>query len=112
MKTMTGRFWVFNSDSTPGKKYQVLEWNAMEFKPKGTLVAELLYSCDCPGWTRRNPPTGRTCKHVRLVMSGEAYEQRADSRQLAKRLPVAAQHSQPTKETEQPKAGRAFDFNL
>lgn len=22
-------------------------------------------SCDCPGWTKRNPTGGRTCKHVR-----------------------------------------------
>lgn len=21
-------------------------------------------SCDCPGWTRRNPAGGRTCKHI------------------------------------------------
>jgi len=21
-------------------------------------------SCDCMGWTRRNPPGGRTCKHT------------------------------------------------
>ena len=41
-------------------------------------------SCDCMGWTRRNPPGGRTCKHT------EDYELtlRADWTALNNGLPV------------------------
>lgn len=42
----------YPSSSDASKEYTVCEVN------DGTL------SCDCPGWTRRNPPTGRTCRHV------------------------------------------------
>jgi hypothetical protein len=42
----------YPSKSDPTKDYTVCEVN------DGTL------SCDCLGWTRRNPPGGRTCKHV------------------------------------------------
>jgi hypothetical protein len=27
-------------------------------------VSDGTTSCDCPGWTKRNPPGGRTCKHT------------------------------------------------
>lgn len=43
---------VYPSKSDASKEYTVCEVS------DGTL------SCDCMGWTRRNPPTGRTCKHV------------------------------------------------
>jgi hypothetical protein len=28
------------------------------------VLADGTMTCNCPGWTRRNPPTGRTCKHT------------------------------------------------
>jgi len=28
-------------------------------------VSDGTVSCDCMGWTRRNPPGGRTCKHTK-----------------------------------------------
>lgn len=43
---------VYPSSSDASKEYTVCEVS------DGTL------SCDCMGWTRRNPPTGRTCRHV------------------------------------------------
>lgn len=49
--------YIFDSDSS-SKQYQTLQY------VDGTL------SCDCPGWTRRNPPGGRTCKHTRFVQAG------------------------------------------
>lgn len=49
------RTYFFRSDSDPDKLYQTLEYDNGET------------SCDCKGWTRRNPPGGRTCKHTRLV---------------------------------------------
>ena len=36
----------------PGMAYTVCE------------VSDGSTSCDCMGWTRRNPPGGRTCKHT------------------------------------------------
>jgi len=57
MKTYT-QVTTFPSSSDPYKNYTV---SADE---NGDL------SCDCPGWTRRNPPGGRTCKHVEQVTSG------------------------------------------
>ena len=42
----------YPSKSDPTKGYNVCEVN------DGTT------SCDCMGWTRRNPPGGRTCKHT------------------------------------------------
>lgn len=50
--------YFFKSDSNPNVAYQTIEWDNGE------------KSCDCPGWTRRNPPGGRTCKHVRFVQAG------------------------------------------
>jgi len=43
---------TYPSKSDPTKDYTVCEVN------DGTL------SCDCPGWTRRNPSSGRTCRHT------------------------------------------------
>jgi hypothetical protein len=42
----------YPSSSDPKKRYTVCEVN------DGTT------SCDSMGWTRRNPPGGRTCKHT------------------------------------------------
>jgi hypothetical protein len=42
----------YPSSSNPKKKYTVCE------------VSDGTTSCDCPGWTKRNPPGGRTCKHT------------------------------------------------
>lgn len=57
MKTIARTF-IFESDSDPDRTYQTLQYT------DGTT------SCDCKGWTRRNPPGGRTCKHVRYVLAG------------------------------------------
>lgn len=42
----------YPSGSSPGKAHTVCE------------VSDGTTSCDCMGWTRRNPPGGRTCKHT------------------------------------------------
>ena len=42
----------YPSKSDPNKGYDVCE------------VSDGTTSCDCMGWTRRNPPGGRTCKHT------------------------------------------------
>lgn len=42
----------YPSSSNAGKSYTVCE------------VSDGTTSCDCMGWTRRNPPGGRTCKHT------------------------------------------------
>lgn len=62
----------YPSKSDPTKGYTVCEVN------DGTT------SCDCMGWTRRNPPGGRTCKHT------QDYELtlRADRNALNNGLPV------------------------
>lgn len=31
------------------------------------VLADGTMTCNCPGWTRRNPPTGRTCKHTECL---------------------------------------------
>ena len=43
---------TYPSKSDPTKGYNVCE------------VSDGSISCDCMGWTRRNPPGGRTCKHT------------------------------------------------
>lgn len=62
----------YPSKSDPTKGYNVCEVN------DGST------SCDCMGWTRRNPPGGRTCRHT------EDYELtlRADWNALNSGLPV------------------------
>ena len=69
----------YMSKSSPGKGYTVCEVN------DGTI------SCDCMGWTRRNPPGGRTCKHT------EDYEMtlRLDWNAVNNGLPVPAAVSTP-----------------
>lgn len=51
--------WLFASE-TSSRAYQTLRY------------ADGSTSCDCPGWTKRLPAGGRTCKHTRLVSMGEA----------------------------------------
>lgn len=85
------RFWAFRSESNAEKTYQTCEW-------EGGLL-----SCDCPGWTRRNPPTGRTCRHVRLVQAGLAGPGIARGKQLRSSLPK-------TEKAAPVVAGRAFDL--
>lgn len=53
---------VFESDSTPGKTYQ-----AMQYVDGST-------SCECPGWVfKRKTVNGqRTCKHTRYIDIGMA----------------------------------------
>ena len=62
----------YASKSNPNKGYNVCE------------VSDGTTSCDCMGWTRRNPPGGRTCKHT------QDYELtlRADWNALNNGLPV------------------------
>lgn len=43
---------AYPSGSNANKSYTVCE------------VSDGTTSCDCMGWTRRNPPGGRTCKHT------------------------------------------------
>lgn len=43
---------TYPSSSNAAKSYTVCE------------VSDGTTSCDCMGWTRRNPPGGRTCKHT------------------------------------------------
>jgi hypothetical protein len=57
MKQVASTFF-FESESNPEKVHQTIRWTTGEL------------SCSCPGWTRRNPPGGRTCSHVRLVEAG------------------------------------------
>ena len=63
----------YPSKSDPTKGYNVCE------------VSDGTTSCDCFGWTRRNPPGGRTCKHT------QDYEQtlRADWNAMNNGLPVS-----------------------
>ena len=62
----------YPSKSDPTKGYNVCE------------VSDGTTSCDCMGWTRRNPPGGRTCRHT------QDYELtlRADWNALNNGLPV------------------------
>lgn len=46
-------------------------------------------SCDCRGWTQRNPPGGRTCKHTRIVLLGLG-EREALSFRTYKKEPAAS----------------------
>jgi hypothetical protein len=53
------KVWTFESSSGNGT-YETLQYD------DGST------SCNCFGWTHRNPPGGRTCKHTRLVDQGIA----------------------------------------
>lgn len=52
-----------------GKTYTPAAWYPSSRNPNdGYTVCEVsdgTVSCDCMGWTRRNPPGGRTCKHTK-----------------------------------------------
>ncbi len=48
---------IYPSSSDPKKKYTVCE------------VSDGTISCDCMGWTRRSPASGRTCKHTQDYVS-------------------------------------------
>jgi hypothetical protein len=86
--------------SSSSKTYTVCEVN------DGTT------SCDCMGWTRRNPPSGRTCRHT------EDYEAflRADWNAMndgrpvqQPRTPVAAAASSPRPKDEGGSLGDLFE---
>lgn len=64
------RTYFFRSDSDPDRLYQTLEHT-------DTRASGRALTCDCPGWTRRNAPGGRTCKHVRLVAAGSSLAVRS-----------------------------------
>ncbi len=49
------------SKSNPDKSYETIEWD------DGT------WSCNCPGWTRRSPASGRICTHVK-ALGGSPYK--------------------------------------
>jgi len=51
--------WTFKS-SSGSAQYETLQYE------DGST------SCNCMGWTRRNPPGGRNCKHTRAVDMGSA----------------------------------------
>lgn len=60
-------------------------------------------SCDCMGWTRRNPPGGRTCKHT------QDYETflRADWNQMNNGTldPSSVRPPEPVVQSSQPEKG-------
>lgn len=83
--------YVFRSDSNPAKAYQTLQYT------DGTT------SCECPGWARRNPPGGRTCKHTRYVEMGvgaqyaeSCSEQSVPARRTPQRAMPQPTFSRPT----------------
>lgn len=54
---------------TPAAYYPSSSGNTAPGLPQGMAytvceVNDGTTSCDCMGWTRRNPPGGRTCKHT------------------------------------------------
>jgi len=54
---------------TPAAHYPSSSGNTAPGLPQGMAytvceVNDGTTSCDCMGWTRRNPPGGRTCKHT------------------------------------------------
>jgi hypothetical protein len=54
---------------TPVAYYPSSSGNTKPGMPQGYAytvceVSDGTTSCDCPGWTKRNPPGGRTCKHT------------------------------------------------
>lgn len=77
------RSYFFRSDSRPDKLYQTLEYENGQT------------SCDCPGWTRRNPPGGRTCKHTRLVSAGLAANAGSGTVRIVHHTIKAAQEGEP-----------------
>lgn len=65
-----GQLWKSGSQAPStigGKTFTPAAWYPSSRDPKnGYTVCEVsdgTVSCDCPGWTKRNPPGGRTCKH-------------------------------------------------
>jgi hypothetical protein len=103
MKWVT-QVWFFASSSGNGM-YQTL------------LYDDDTLSCDCPGWTRRNPPGGRQCKHTRAVACGS--EIAAASGGLCKLImaagsavPAIAVAQPPVKrQTTKPELLRSVTFN-
>lgn len=66
-----GQLWKSNARAPTvvgGKTYTPVAYYPSSSHPKkGYTVCEVndgTVSCDCMGWTRRNPPGGRTCKHT------------------------------------------------
>ena len=75
------KIWSFES-SSGSKTYQ-----AVQYEDGST-------SCDCMGWTRRNPPGGRNCKHTRAIDLGIADRQSTSSRDYGS--PAAATQTRTT----------------
>ena len=77
-----------SSNQVGGKVYiPAASYPSKSDPTKGYTVCEVndgATSCDCMGWTRRNPPGGRTCRHT------QDYELtlRADWNALNNGLPV------------------------
>jgi hypothetical protein len=66
-----GQLWKVGAQAPTvigGKSFTPAAWYPSSRDPKkGYTVCEVsdgTVSCDCMGWTRRNPPGGRTCKHT------------------------------------------------
>jgi len=85
-KTFTPVAW-YPSSSDPNKGYTVCE------------VSDGTTSCDCMGWTRRNPLGGRTCKHTQDY---EAYLRGTQPSAISKQAKPAAMPDPPV--TVKPKA--------
>ncbi len=77
----------YPSSSNPKNGYTVCE------------VSDGTVSCNCMGWTRRNPPGGRTCKHTEdykqflrplwnKVQSGQAVPETPGSKPVSARQAV------------------------
>jgi hypothetical protein len=67
-----GQLWKQGAQAptvTGGKTFTPAAWYPSSSNPKnGYTICEVsdgTVSCNCPGWTKRNPPGGRTCKHTR-----------------------------------------------
>lgn len=69
----TSKVFVFASSSGSGK-YQTL------------LYSDGTTSCDCKGWTRRNPPGGRSCKHTRFVECGMGEQMAESYRKMSQKI--------------------------
>jgi hypothetical protein len=80
------KVWEFKS-SSGSKTYQTL------------LYEDGSTSCNCMGWTRRNPPEGRNCKHTRMVDMGTADKQADAYKDYTKSDPtkLAPEQAKPTK---------------
>ncbi len=88
----------YPSSSNPKNGYTVCE------------VSDGTVSCNCMGWTRRNPPGGRTCKHTADYIQHlrPLWNQQPGGPWRA--IPVAAAAEQPIQATDREKGGTLSDL--